>query len=309
MVADIFRSGKRVVGGDATPHGFIVWIEGLISFKAACFSVCCLCQGRRWITHMGELFQVLGCPDNFKDFVLLRFNLGGCSTELWESHLRTQVGANAFADTWEYMERFTRLDSLCWNVLEMLQAKLDISVGVKEVEIGKSVSELGDCGQQENIGSSHDLEVSMSIGVVRTRVLSIGVDRIGVMHRGRQDCFGCQDHKRFNCLGMGMTARVRVTTTSASTGVSQLEILIRVMLQVLQVRGGLLRLCLLHLFVLPVESLIQVFVIRLLGDVLLAGLLTQHKVEGLSPSKQMQNMPTDFARLPPTTGLSLCYDS
>ncbi|GJT89005.1 retrotransposable element Tf2 [Tanacetum coccineum] len=203
MVADIFRSGKRVVGGDATPHGFIVWIEGLISFKAACFSVCCLCQGRRWITHMGELFQVLGCPDNFKDFVLLRFNLGGCSTELWESHLRTQVGANAFADTWEYMERFTRLDSLCWNVLEMLQAKLDISVGVKEVEIGKSVSELGDCGQQENIGSSHDLEVSMSIGVVRTRVLSIGVDRIGVMHRGRQDCFGCQDHKRFNCLANG----------------------------------------------------------------------------------------------------------
>nr|GFD37630.1 zinc finger, CCHC-type, retrotransposon Gag domain protein [Tanacetum cinerariifolium] len=43
-------------------------------------------------------------------------------------------------------------------------------------------------------------------------------------------------------VGMGMTARVKVTTTSASTGISRLGILTRVMLQVLQVRGGLLRL-------------------------------------------------------------------
>ncbi|GJT07165.1 hypothetical protein Tco_0841627 [Tanacetum coccineum] len=101
-------------------------------------------------------------------------------------------------------------------------------------------------------------------------------------------------------VGMGMAARVRVTTTSASTGISQLRILTRVMLQVLQVRGGLLRLCLLHLFVLPVESLIRVFVIRLLGDVLLAGYLNRRI--RLSQAKQKQNMPADFARLPPTTG-------
>nr|GFC08663.1 zinc finger, CCHC-type, retrotransposon Gag domain protein [Tanacetum cinerariifolium] len=43
--------------------------------------------------------------------------------------------------------------------------------------------------------------------------------------------------------------------------------------QVLQVRGGLLRLYLLHLFVLPVESFARVFAIRLLGDVLLVALL------------------------------------
>nr|GFD18340.1 reverse transcriptase domain-containing protein [Tanacetum cinerariifolium] len=105
-------------------------------------------------------------------------------------------------------------------------------------------------------------------------------------------------------VGIGMTARVKVTTTNASTGISRLGILTRVMLQVFQVRGGLLRLYLLHLFVLPVESLTRVFAIRLYkatGGCFTCG-STQHKVKDCPQGKQKQSMSTDLARLPPTTG-------
>nr|GFD34128.1 hypothetical protein [Tanacetum cinerariifolium] len=71
----------------------------------------------------------------------------------------------------------------------------------------------------------------MCIGVFRTRVLSIGVVRIEVMIQNDM-IFGVRISGLL--VGMGMTARVKVTTTSASTGISRLEILTRVMLQVLQ---------------------------------------------------------------------------
>ncbi|GJS58563.1 hypothetical protein Tco_0653347 [Tanacetum coccineum] len=82
----------------------------------------------------------------------------------------------------------------------------------------------------------------------------------------------------------------------------------RVMLQVLQVRRGLLRLCLLYLFVLPVKPQPVKLFYKLLGDALLAGLLNIG--EGIVPKREAkQNMPTYFARLPPPIGLGLCYDS
>nr|GFC77877.1 zinc finger, CCHC-type, retrotransposon Gag domain protein [Tanacetum cinerariifolium] len=71
---------------------------------------------------MEKLFQVLGCPDNFKTR-FAAFKLEGDALSWWKAHLRTQVGGDAFADTctWvafreifynrEYMERFTRLAS------------------------------------------------------------------------------------------------------------------------------------------------------------------------------------------------------
>ncbi|GKA67211.1 reverse transcriptase domain-containing protein [Tanacetum coccineum] len=54
--------------------------------------------GEDWITHMEKLFQVLGCPDNFKTR-LAAFKLEGDSLSWWKAHLRTQVGGDAFADT------------------------------------------------------------------------------------------------------------------------------------------------------------------------------------------------------------------
>ncbi|GKA39812.1 hypothetical protein Tco_0732405 [Tanacetum coccineum] len=99
---------------------------------------------------------------------------------------------------------------------------------------------------------------------------------------------------------MGMTARVKVTTTSASTGVSQLGILTRVMLQVLQVIGGQLRLC-------PPPPLcttcgkpsVRVFVISYWGMFYLRA--THNKVKDVPKWKQKQSMPAEFARLHPTT--------
>ncbi|GKB62279.1 zinc finger, CCHC-type, retrotransposon gag domain protein [Tanacetum coccineum] len=51
-----------------------------------------------WITHMEKLFQVLGCPDNFKTR-LAAFKLEDDALSWWKAHLRTQVGGDAFTDT------------------------------------------------------------------------------------------------------------------------------------------------------------------------------------------------------------------
>ncbi|GJW77952.1 hypothetical protein Tco_0139634 [Tanacetum coccineum] len=60
-------SGGSGGGGDATPQGIHVWIERFTKLKPLAFrSAVTPAVGRRWITHMEKLFQVLGCPDNFK---------------------------------------------------------------------------------------------------------------------------------------------------------------------------------------------------------------------------------------------------
>nr|GFC33146.1 zinc finger, CCHC-type, retrotransposon Gag domain protein [Tanacetum cinerariifolium] len=136
-------------GGDAIPHGIHVWIERFTKLKPFAFrSAATPAEEEEWITHMEKLFQVLGCPDNFKTR-LAAFKLEGDALSWWKAHLRTQVGGDAFADicTWvafreifynryflaseqqcyereyrsicqldrensrEYMERFTRLAS------------------------------------------------------------------------------------------------------------------------------------------------------------------------------------------------------
>ncbi|GJU03992.1 hypothetical protein Tco_1114330 [Tanacetum coccineum] len=69
--------------------------------------------GEDWITHMEKLFQVLGCPDNFKTR-LAAFKLEGDALSWWKGHLRTQYGSIYQLDrenSGEYMERFTRLAS------------------------------------------------------------------------------------------------------------------------------------------------------------------------------------------------------
>ncbi|GJV78040.1 zinc finger, CCHC-type, retrotransposon gag domain protein, partial [Tanacetum coccineum] len=47
---------------------------------------------------MEKLFQVLGCPDNFKTR-LAAFKLEGDALSWWKAYLRTQVGGDAFTDT------------------------------------------------------------------------------------------------------------------------------------------------------------------------------------------------------------------
>nr|GFD14375.1 reverse transcriptase domain-containing protein [Tanacetum cinerariifolium] len=54
-------------GGDAIPYGIHVWIERFTKLKPLAFrSAATPSEAEDWITHMEKLFQVLGCPDNFK---------------------------------------------------------------------------------------------------------------------------------------------------------------------------------------------------------------------------------------------------
>ncbi|GKC58093.1 zinc finger, CCHC-type, retrotransposon gag domain protein, partial [Tanacetum coccineum] len=86
-------------GGDAIPHGIHVWIERFTKLKLLMFrSDATPTEAEDWITHMEKLFQVLGCPDNFKTR-LATFKLEGDALSWWKAHLRTQVGGDAFADT------------------------------------------------------------------------------------------------------------------------------------------------------------------------------------------------------------------
>nr|GFC49026.1 zinc finger, CCHC-type, retrotransposon Gag domain protein [Tanacetum cinerariifolium] len=86
-------------GGDAIPHEIHVWIERFTKLKSLAFrSAATPTEAEDWITHMEKLFQVLGCPDNFKTR-LAAFKLEGDALSLWKVHLRTQVGGDAFVDT------------------------------------------------------------------------------------------------------------------------------------------------------------------------------------------------------------------
>ncbi|GJX72337.1 zinc finger, CCHC-type, retrotransposon gag domain protein, partial [Tanacetum coccineum] len=92
-------SGGSGGGGDATPQGIHVWIERFTKLKPLAFrSAVTPAEAEDWITHMEKLFQVLGCPDNFKTR-LAAFKLEGDALSWWKAHLRTQVGGDAFADT------------------------------------------------------------------------------------------------------------------------------------------------------------------------------------------------------------------
>nr|GFC29724.1 zinc finger, CCHC-type, retrotransposon Gag domain protein [Tanacetum cinerariifolium] len=64
----------------------------------AFLSATTLAKAEDWIMHMDKLFQVLGCPDNFKT-CLAAFMLEGDALSWWKAHLCTLVGGDAFADT------------------------------------------------------------------------------------------------------------------------------------------------------------------------------------------------------------------
>ncbi|GJU61834.1 zinc finger, CCHC-type, retrotransposon gag domain protein [Tanacetum coccineum] len=104
LIVDDLRNGAESSGGsggggDATPQGIHVWIERFTKLKPLAFrSAVTPAEAEDWITHMEKLFQVLGCPENFKTR-LAAFKLEGDALSWWKAHLRTQVGGDAFADT------------------------------------------------------------------------------------------------------------------------------------------------------------------------------------------------------------------
>ncbi|GJV85434.1 zinc finger, CCHC-type, retrotransposon gag domain protein [Tanacetum coccineum] len=227
-----------------------------------------------WITHMEKLFQVLGCPDNFKTR-LATFKLEGDALSWYFPTSEQQRYEHEYGSIYqldrensgEYMERFTRLASFCLEhaARRCSKASLDSSSRGKIVgfETGSLIRSIRMVAQVAAV-----CPVSMSIGVVRTRVSSIGVDRIGVMIR---------DNKIFRVrirglmVGMGMTAKVRggpTETLPLSTSLTTCG----------KPHPGVCY--------------------KATGGCFTCG-STQHKVKDCPQAKQKQNMPTDFARLPP----------
>ncbi|GJR82322.1 hypothetical protein Tco_0153107 [Tanacetum coccineum] len=227
----------------------------------------------------GELFQVLGCPDNFKTRLAAFLILEGDCTELrgkliWL--LRLEVTAFADTCTWVAfrMGRYVSgsrdsvgvlwwRGSLDWLVLldtaagGLARGKLDISSGglnewvLVERGIYECCAGLRCChegqGQQENKGRLLT-RGACSIGVVKDQ---------SVEHRGRQD--RGYDSRRQDFQGQDQ--RFNGRNGNDRQGAAR--------------RGGLLRLCLLHLFVLPVGKPSSGVCIRLLGMLYLR--VTQHK--------------------------------
>ena len=103
QILDEIRNGAGTSGGNGGGGGPSTTIAGWIkefnklkplAFKSAATSA----EAEDWITHMEKLFQVLGCPDNFKTR-LAAFKLEGDALSWWTAHLKTQAAGEAFAET------------------------------------------------------------------------------------------------------------------------------------------------------------------------------------------------------------------
>ncbi|GJT29845.1 reverse transcriptase domain-containing protein [Tanacetum coccineum] len=320
-------------GGDAIPQGIHVWIERFTKLKPLAFrSAVTLAEAEDWITHMEKLFQVLGCPDNFKTR-LAAFKLEGDALSWWKAHLCTQVGGDAFADTctWvafceifynryfltskqqcyerengliyqldrensgEYMERFTRLASFVAAAARNIELLHESGNSNKRDRDGNRIQNRGQ-GQQENRGR-HDQ------GQHEYR----GRQDQSVEHRGRQD--RGYDSRRQDFRGQDQ----RFTGRNGNDRQGQGNYNQR------QHRGQSTR-----DFnqghasgsanqrrsteTLPPPPLCTTcgkphpgVCYKATGGCFTCG-STQHKVKDCPQAKQKQNMPTDFARLPPTTG-------
>ncbi|GJY30615.1 putative reverse transcriptase domain-containing protein [Tanacetum coccineum] len=183
------------------------WIHGLESkvftkLKPLAFRSYChrLPEAEDWNTTFGELFQFWVVFDKFKTrlercfadtctwvaFCEIFYNRYFPASKQQRYEREKCVDLSAWIDddiqgrTWRGSPRSASLLEL---LLEMLRGKLDISNGNsnKRIEDGNRIQNKGDRATGEQ--GSLDHGPSMSIGVVRTRVLSIGVVRIGVMIR------------------------------------------------------------------------------------------------------------------------------
>ncbi|GKA08937.1 hypothetical protein Tco_0688268 [Tanacetum coccineum] len=190
-------SGGSGGGGDATPQGIHVWIERFTKLKPLAFrSAATPAEAEDWITHMEKLFQVLGCPDNFKTR-LAAFKLEGDALSWYfptseQQRYEREYGSIYQLDqenSGEYMERFTRLASFVGTAAgDRLPAMLPVTFELlpesvklyKRDRDGNRIQNRGQ-GQQENRGR-HDQGQHEYRGRL-DRVCASGPNRIGVMIR------------------------------------------------------------------------------------------------------------------------------
>ncbi|GJY54232.1 zinc finger, CCHC-type, retrotransposon gag domain protein [Tanacetum coccineum] len=317
-------------GGDATPQGIHVWIERFTKLKPLAFrSAATPAEAEDWITHMEKLFQVLGCPDNFKTR-LAAFKLEGDALSWWKAHLRTQVGGDAFADTctWvafreifynryfstseqqryereygsicqldrensgEYMEKFTRLASFVAAAAHNIELLQESGNSNKRDRDGNRIQNRGQ-GQQENKGrydqGQHEYR---------------GRQDQSVEHRGRQD--RGYDSKRQDFRGQDQRFAGRNRNDRQGQGnYNQRQHRNQSTRDFNQGHtSGQRR----STETLPPPPLCTTcgkpypgVCYKATGGCFTCG-STQHKVKDCPQGKQKHSMPTDFARLPPTIG-------
>ncbi|GJY07520.1 putative reverse transcriptase domain-containing protein [Tanacetum coccineum] len=357
-------------GGDAVPQGIHVWIERFTKLKPLAFrSAATPAEAEDWITHMEKLFQVLGCPDNFKTR-LAAFKLEGDALSWWKAHLRTQVGGDAFADTctWvafreifynryfpaseqqryereygsicqldrensgEYMERFTRLASFVgatagdaqrqarhfkWGLKKWVLDRIvntdytnvaQVAAAARNIELlhesgnsnkrdrdGNRIQNRGQ-GQQENKGrydqGQHEYRGRQDQSVEHRGRQDRGYDSRRQDFRGQDQRFaGRNGNDRQGQSNYNQRQHRNQSTRDFNQGHASGS-------------AGQRR----STETLPPPPLCTTcgkphpgVCYKATGGCFTCG-STQHKVKDCPQAKQKQNMPTDFARLPPTTG-------
>ncbi|GKA83809.1 zinc finger, CCHC-type, retrotransposon gag domain protein [Tanacetum coccineum] len=296
-------------GGDAAPQGIHVWIERFTKLKPLAFrSAATPAEAEDWITHMEKLFQVLGCPDNFKTR-LAAFKLEGDALEnLYfpaseQQRYEREYGSICQLDrenSGEYMERFTRLASFVGATAGDAQRqarhfKWGLKKWVLDRIVNTDYTNVAQ-GQQENKGrydqGQHEYR---------------GRQDQSVEHRGRQD--RGYDSKRQDFRGQDQRFAGRNGNDRQGQGNYNQR----------QHRGqstrdfnqghasgsaGQRR----STKTLPPPPLCTTcgkphpgVCYKATGGCFTCG-STQHKVKDCPQGKQRQSMPADFARLPPTTG-------
>ncbi|GJR51297.1 zinc finger, CCHC-type, retrotransposon gag domain protein [Tanacetum coccineum] len=306
-------SGGSGGGGDATPQGIHVWIERFNKLKPLAFrSAATPAEAEDWITHMEKLFQVLGCPDNFKTR-LAAFKLEGDALSWWKAHLRTQVGGDAFADTCTWVafreifynryfpsseqQRYEReygsiyqLDREnfcgCGSRARNIELLHESGNSNKRDRDGNRIQNRGQ-GQQENKGrydqGQHEYRGRQDRGYDSRRQDFRGQDqrfngrngndRQGQgnynqrQHRGQSTRDFNQGHASGSASQRRSTETLPPPPLCTTCGKPHPGVCYKAT----------------YVMVLNLRS-------------------TQHKVKDCPQAKQKQNMPTDFARLPPTTG-------
>ncbi|GJV83367.1 zinc finger, CCHC-type, retrotransposon gag domain protein, partial [Tanacetum coccineum] len=283
-------------------NGIHVWIERFTKLKPLAFrSAVTPAEAEDWITHMEKLFQVLGCPDNFKTR-LAAFKLEGDALSWWKAHLRTQVGGDAFADTctWvafreifynSWIERIlgnTWRGSLGWlsfvGNAGWRCSRGQVAAAARNIELlhengnsnkrdrdGNRIQNRGQ-GQQENKGRHDQGQHEYRWEEDQRFNGRNGNDRQGQGNYNQRQHRG-QSTRNFNQGHASGSANQRRSTET-----------------------------------LPPPPLCTTcgkphpgVCYKATGGCFTCG-STQHKVKDCPQAKQKQNMPTDFARLPPTTG-------
>ncbi|GJX55370.1 hypothetical protein Tco_0285267, partial [Tanacetum coccineum] len=214
-------SGGSGDGGDATPQGIHVWIERFTKLKPLAFrSAVTPAEAEDWITHMEKLFQVFGVGWRC---LLLELVLGLLFVKLFQQYFR-HLTNNVYerCGMGRYISGSREFWGILWKVhLGGLVSFVGTAAGdaprqarhfkwgLKKWVLDRIVNtEYTNVAQVAAAARNIDwvvmTRVSMSIGVVRTRVLSIGCRQDRGYDSRRTRIFGSGSDVLM--VGMGMTA-------------------------------------------------------------------------------------------------------